>query len=220
MITVNLSPETQSVIVGSLLGDAYLTPNGSLQIEHCLEQAAYTHWKYRMLESIAGKVPRPVERYDCRTNKTYRSLRFYTKAVLKSYRASFYQDRKKVVPNNIGDILDPLAVAVWFMDDGGRGARTPRGLVFNTSGFCAEEQVFLQRILVQQFGVVTSIHPRRKGFQLYVKAESFARFSELISPYLVTSMRYKLPVDPVTTSPRRKRRDSGPVPSGTNLRPL
>jgi len=217
MISTNLSPETQSVIVGSLLGDGYLTPNGSLQIEHCLEQAAYTFWKYQMLQSIAGKWPTQVERYDQRTQKTYRSLRFYTKAVLKTYRGSFYQDRKKVVPTNIGDILDPLAVAVWFMDDGGRGARTPRGLVFNTSCFSAEEQVFLQKILADKFGVLTSIHPRSKGFQLYIKAESFTRFSELISPYLITSMRYKLPVDPVTTSPRRTRRDSSPVPKGTNL---
>jgi hypothetical protein len=220
MITTNLPPETQSVVVGCLLGDGYLTPNGSLQVEQCLDQAAYTLWKYQMLQPIAGRLPTLVERYDGRTEKTYRSMRFYTKAVLKDFRASFYQDRKKVVPNNLGDILDSLAVAVWFMDDGGRGARTPRGLVFNTSGFSAEEQVFLKRILVDRFGVHTSIHPRRKGFQLYVKAESFSRFSELVSPYLVTSMRYKLPVDPVTTSPRRQRRDSGPVPSGTDPRPL
>ena len=52
---INLSPETQSVIIGSLLGDAYLYQNGTLQIEHCLEQAAYTFWKYEKLNSIAGK---------------------------------------------------------------------------------------------------------------------------------------------------------------------
>jgi len=219
MISMNLTPETQSVIVGTMLGDGYLTPNGSLQIEHCLDQADYTFWKYEKLQPIAGRVPKMVERYDGRTQKTYRSMRFYTKSVLKQYRDDFYQDRKKVVPKHIGNVLDPLAVAVWFMDDGGRGARTPRGLVFNTSGFSAEEQVFLQEILVHKFGVRTSIHPRRNGFQLYVKAESFLRFSELISPFLITSMRYKLPVDPVTTSPprNRRRRDSSSVPQGTKL---
>src|SRR5262245_21036075 len=187
MIAMNLPPETHSVIVGSLLGDGYLTPNGSLQIEHCLAQAAYTSWKYQMLEPIAGRLPAVVERYDSRTQKTYRSLRFYTKAVLKSFRDGFYQDRKKIVPANLGDILDPLAVAVWFMDDGGRGARTPRGLVFNTSCFSAGEQVFLKNILFTRFGVVTSIHQHGKGFQLYVKAESFSSFSDLISPYLIAS---------------------------------
>ena len=212
MIVQNLPPETKSVIVGSLLGDGYLTPNGSLQIEQCLEQSAYTSWKYEMLEPIAGRPPTLVERYDRRTDKTYRSMRFYTKAVLKDYRSSFYQDRKKIIPENLGDILDPLAVAVWFMDDGGRGARTPRGLVFNTSCFSAEEQRLLQRVFLDTFSVVTSIHQHGKGYQLYVKAESFNRFSDLISPYLIASMCYKLPADPVTTSPRRKRRDSSPIP--------
>ncbi len=220
MIIANLTPEARSVIVGCLLGDGYLTPNGSLQVEHCLAQAAYTSWKYEKLQAIVGQQPKMVERYDRRTNKTYRSVRFYTKAVLKDFRDGFYQDRRKIVPSFLGDILDPLAVAVWFMDDGGRGARTPRGLVFNTSCYSAREQVLFQEILYDLFGLVTSIHQHGKGFQLYIKAESFALFSDLVSPYLIAPMRYKLPVDPVTTSPRRKRRDSGLVLFGTNLRPL
>jgi hypothetical protein len=132
MIIANLTPGARSVIVGCLLGDGYLTPNGSLQVEHCLAQAAYTFWKYEKLQTIAGRQPKLVERHDRRTQTTYRSVRFYTKAVLKAFRDGFYQDRRKIVPRFLGGILDPLAVAVWFMDDGGRGARTPRGLVFNT----------------------------------------------------------------------------------------
>ena len=54
---MNLPPEAHSVIVGSLLGDGYLTPNGSLQIEHSLDQASYVAWKYEMLSSVAGKPP-------------------------------------------------------------------------------------------------------------------------------------------------------------------
>jgi len=220
MIIANLTPEARSVIVGCLLGDGYLTLNGSLQVEQCLEQKEYVTWKYEMLLDIAGKRPKMVERFDRRTLKTYRSVRFYTRAVLKDFRSVFYQDRKKIVPSLLGNILDPLAVAVWFMDDGGRGARTPRGLVFNTSCYSAHEQVLLREILYDSFGLVTSIHQHGKGYQLYIRAESFSLFSELVSPYLIASMRYKLPVDPVTTSPRRKRRDSGLVPLGTNLRPL
>ena len=84
---MNLSREAQSIVVGSLLGDAYLTPNGSLQIEHCLEHAAYVAWKYERLKGIVGKPPRIIERFDPRTSRIYRSLRFYSKAVLKPFRS-------------------------------------------------------------------------------------------------------------------------------------
>jgi hypothetical protein len=200
-LVLDLPPETHSVVVGSLLGDGYLTPNGSLQIEHCLDHERYTFWKYGMLSVIAGKPPSVVERYDRRTDKVYRSARFYTKTVLKAFRDVFYSGRQKVVPNHINELVDPLALAVWFMDDGGRGARTPKGLVFSTSGFSADEQIALQSLLAGKFGVSTSIHRVGKGFQLYVKAESFSRFVELVLPYLVAEMRYKIPIDPVTTSP-------------------
>jgi len=197
---MNLSPEARSVVVGSLLGDGYLYPNGTLQIEHRLDHAAYTLWKYEMLKCIAGRPPSTVERYDSRTGKTYRSMRFYTKAVLKQFRNAFYEDRRKVLPMNLGELLDPLAIAVWFMDDGSRGARTPKGLVINTSSFSADEQAQLRSVLAEKFGVTTSTHRVGKGFQLYIKASSYEMFVELVSPHLVPLMRYKLPVDPVTTS--------------------
>ena len=207
---MNIPREAQSVIVGTLLGDGYLTPNGSMQVEHSLGQASYVVWKYEMLKCVAGKPPVLVERRDSRTMRTYRSMRFYKKSVLSDFRDLFYADRKKVLPSSLGELLDPLAVAVWFMDDGGRGARTPRGLVFNTSCFHRDEQVLLQALLREKFGIEVSVHRSGSGFQLYVRSRSFNRFSDLVSPYLVAQMRYKLPVDPVTTSPPR-RRDSDSV---------
>ena len=200
-MTMNLPPEARSIIVGSLLGDAYLYPNGTLQIEHSLKQASYVEWKYRVVESIAGKAPTIVERHDSRTNRVYRSMRFYTKARLKSYRETFYRDRRKIIPKDLDGLLDPMGLSVWFMDDGGRGARTPRGLVFNTSCYSQEEQVALQSILLDKFGVEVSIHTVGSGFQLYVRRSSFERFVSLVAPYIVPQMRYKLPIDPVTTSP-------------------
>src|SRR5262245_11876129 len=213
---MNLSPEAQSVIVGSLLGDAYLTPNGSLQIEHRLEHAEYVVWKYERLQGIAGKPPRTVERRDLRTLRTYRSLRFYTKCVLKPFRGCFYPNGVKVVPIEIGRLLDAQAIAVWFMDDGGRGARTPRGLVVNTSSFSAQDHGRLAAGLAEQCDLQASIRRVGCGHQLYIRARSCARVSDLISRYLVPPMRYKLPADPVTTSPRRRRdgglvRESGPI---------
>jgi LAGLIDADG DNA endonuclease family protein len=96
------------------------------------------------------------------------------------------------------------------MDDGGRGAHTPRGLVINTSCFSAEEQSLLQMVMKATFGIEVSVHRAGSGFHLYIRSRSFSSFSDLVSPHLVAQLRYKLPVDPVTTSPPR-RRDSDSV---------
>ena len=153
-----LQEEEASVVVGSLLGDAYLYPNGTLQIEHGIDQAAYVHWKYGVLKALVGKEPKGVRCADGRTGKVYCSVRFYTRAVLKEFRSLFYAEGRKVVPEEIAEMLDPLALAVWFMDDGGRGAHTPKGLVINTSCFSVEEQSILQEALAKRFGIETSVH--------------------------------------------------------------
>ena len=80
----------------------------------------------------------------------------------------------------------------------------------NTSCFSREEQSLLQTVLKAKFGIEVSVHRSGSGFQLYIRARSFNRFSELVAPHLVAQMRFKLPVDPVTTSPPR-RRDGGSV---------
>src|SRR5207244_13340813 len=73
------------------------------------------------------------------------------------------------------------------------------------SGFTRDAQDLLQAVLRSRFDIETSVHRTGSGYQLYVRSRSFVRFCDLISPHIVAPMRYKLPVDPVTTSPPRRR---------------
>ena len=198
MSTVNLTPEQKSVIIGSLLGDAYIGKHNSLQIEHTFNQAEYVRWKYKKLRSIAGKPPRVITRFDTRNQKLYHSIRFYTRCVMGEFRSLFYDNRKKIIPSNLIEVLDDLALAVWFMDDGSRGAHTLHGVVFNTSAFSRDEQHYLQHIFDERFNLEVNVHHVGKGYQLYVVSRSYKNFYNRISPYLIPQMKYKL-VDPVTT---------------------
>ena len=203
MSTVNLTREEQAVVVGSLLGDGYIDHHNSLQVEQGLQQAEYVHWKFRMLHSIAGKPPRVVTRIDTRNLKVYRSIRFYTRCVMGDFRNLFYDGKRKIVPCNLGELLDDLALAVWFMDDGSRGAHTLQGVVFNTSGFSGDEQFHLQHILRERFDLEVNVHHVGKGYQLYVTSGSYRNFYDRVVPYVIPQMQYKL-VDPVTTDFRKR----------------
>ncbi len=202
MVSVNLTREEQSVVVGSLLGDGYIDKHNSLQIEHGIEQIDYVDWKFQMLRSIAGKSPRIVSRFDARNRKIYRSVRFYTRCVMGDFRRMFYDGNRKIVPGNLSEMLDNLALAVWFMDDGSRGAHTRQGVVFNTSAFTEDEQFHLQHILRDKFALEVNVHHVDKGYQLYVVAASYQPFYNLVSPYVILQMRYKL-ANPVTTKFRK-----------------
>ncbi len=184
----------EQLIIGTILGDGYLYPNGRLQIEHQEKFKSYVLWKYEVLQSVVSGAPKKCERFDQRTHKQYVSWRFYTKAIFKSYRKQFYPDGKKVVPKNIFQLFtSPFALAVWFMDDGGKGARTPRGVIISVAGFSLIERMLLKQCLEENFQLIVNIH---KNGQLYIPVTSYVRFYELVSPYIIPSMWYKLPITP------------------------
>lgn len=57
-------------------------------------------------------------RLDNRTNNTYNSITCYsTKDDYQYYRELFYNESKQV-SQEVLDLLEPLGIAVWFMDDG------------------------------------------------------------------------------------------------------
>jgi hypothetical protein len=122
------------------------------------------------------------------------SWRFYTKTIFESYREQFYPKGKKVVPEDIFQFfVSPFALAVWFMDDGGKGAKTPRGVIISVAGFSLAEHSLLKQCLEVNFQLSVNIH---KNGQLYIPASSYKHFYELVNPYVIPCMRYKLPITP------------------------
>ena len=112
----------EQILLGTLLGDAYIgrlqgrSKTYSIGWEHCLEQEEYALWKAE--NSLDNFSFSRRSRLDYRTNKTYNSIVFYsTKDNYQHYRELFYLENKEV-SDEILDRLQPLGVAVWFMDDG------------------------------------------------------------------------------------------------------
>ena len=193
-VSVIPTSEQEQLAVGTTLGDGYIYPTGRLQLEHQERFKPYLLWKYEMLESLASGVPKRCVRFDKRTEKEYMSWRFYTKTVFKNYRELFYPDGRKIVPVNIGQLLvSPLSLAVWFMDDGGKGARTPKGVIISVNGFSISDRLLLRECLNVNFQLEVNLH---NNGQIYIPAASYKRFYEIVASYIVPSMRYKLPVTP------------------------
>lgn len=193
-----LTPTQQSVLVGTLLGDGCLAQHGRfhrLHVKHKASQRSLVDLKYSVFREF---ISMPIHGFDQKLNgKRYPCFQFATRThpVLTDWYFRFYQSRRKVVPMDVADRLTPLALAVWFMDD---GAADFAGVTFQTHNFSSEEVERLEGVLKERFDLVTSIRSNRGRDIIYIKASSIDRLEEVIRPHLLRGFDYKL-------KPRRTR---------------
>lgn len=119
---------------------------------------------------------------------THTWFQFTTKSLAEwnSLYSLFYVAGVKVIPTNIADILTPVSLAYWFMDDGGW---TKTGIHLATNNFTPQDTIRLVDVLRSKFGLKCSIHSRNR---IYIWAGSCPRFIDLVKPYIHSDMNYKL----------------------------
>jgi hypothetical protein len=176
------------IILGSILGDAYVYPKGKICFEHGNNQKDYLFWKFSQLKSAAYPKVSPVVRHDKRTKKLTVSWRFFLRQYFRPLRRIFYKNRKKVVPKAITPWMSPLLLAVWYMDDG--YLEREKYPLLMTECFSLGNLKFLQRILKSKLKLKSLINGKKR---IRIKSDSANRFFNLIGPYIHESLSYKLP---------------------------
>ena len=204
-----------AVIVGGLLGDMHiqkttaLTNRCRLRICHSLRQKKYVDWKHSVLFTPFCKEVKPP--YVSNRRPTTPEYMFYTsyRDNFLSYHTAWYKRKDpgsrttKIVPANIKQLLvSPIALAVWYLDDG-----TKRGgynaCRFATQSFSLEENELLSLCLKETFGLVVTIerwcptaaNQDTYGLCLPSRGGSFSSFKDIIYPFVeaeIPSMLYKL----------------------------
>jgi len=184
----SLTQEQKSIIIGSLLGDEYLRivprrRNAFIEINHSISEKDYVNWKYQKLKNLVKSPPK------ARKGKGKRiAYRFFSRQhpeITKLYQ-NFYRDGKKIVPNLE---LDPLTIAVWFMDD---GSKCGKDYYLNCQRFDRVSQKRLMEILRKQYGILVSLNRDKAYHRIRIRRESQEKFKRLIEKYLIPSMKYKL----------------------------
>lgn len=116
------------------------------------------------------------------------------------YHQMFYKDGKKFLPESVENFLTPLALAVWFMDD---GCCFSKGATLNTQSFSLHENAVLQNVFLQKFDIRVSIQRDRRNFRLFMSRKNFNTLFRIIEPHIPLSMQRKFL--PVTTEFERTR---------------
>lgn len=187
-----LSQDQRSVLTGTLLGDGSLPVHGRhprLFIKHKAEHEALALFKYEVFREFISMEP---HRFDQQLGgRGYPCVQFVTRTRIEftPWRERFYEERRKIVPVDIGRDLTPLALAVWIMDD---GSADYAGLTIQTHSFSRTETSRLAAVLREDYGLRTGVRANRGHAIVYVFAESMPRLREIIWPHILPGFRYKL----------------------------
>ena len=187
------------IIIGSILGDGFLTPLtkreklSRLWLKYDDKRYLYLKWLYQELKPIGVD---PIKK-----KKNYTQHYFLTHSLkeLGMLRKQFYPNGKKIIPKDIFSVLvHPLSLAVWYMDDGNLDFRDRYhcNATFATYGFSEKECRTLVEVLQKNFGIASRIHQttmrNKVYYRLYILSRSTDVFMGLIRPYMHSCFAYKL----------------------------
>ncbi|OBB74023.1 intein-containing recombinase RecA [Mycobacterium sp. 852014-52144_SCH5372336] len=198
-----LSDQQFQVVLGSLMGDGNLSPNRRdrngmrFRMGHGAKQVDYLRWKTELLGNI---------KHSTRVNDKGATFVDFTPMpeLAELQRAVYLGDGKKFLSEEYLKALTPLALAIWYMDDGAFTVRS-KGLQERTAGgsgrieICVEAmsagtRVRLRDYLHDTHGLEVRLRQSGKAGKtvLVFSTASSAKFQELVAPYMAPSMEYKL----------------------------
>jgi recombination protein RecA len=196
-----LSGQQMQVILGSLMGDGNLSPNRQgrsgtrFRLGHGSKQAAYLDWKVSLLGNI---------RCSRTVNSKGAVFADFTPLpeLAELHDVMYFGDGKKHLTWDYLKALTPLALAIWYMDDGCFTVRS-KGLQERTQGgsgridICVEamspgSRIRLAQHLRDTWDLDVKLMSRGGKAVLQFTTSASAKFQKLVAPYVHPSMEYKL----------------------------
>jgi len=205
--------EILDIIVCGMLGDFWAdtipgkTLNSTrIQLEQSIINSAYIHYLTLYFYNL-GYCARPVPVLVTKTNKNTASgfkektfnyrLTLFTFTSLTWIFDSFYtkadgNPKKKRVPFFISEYLTPIGLAHLIMQDG--SYQKGQGIFIATNSFTYEDCKFLAMILSNKFNLKTSVIKTGipDQWRISIWKNSLPRLVELVEPYFIPEMKYKL----------------------------
>lgn len=200
-----LTPRQKGIAIGTMLGDASLQTQSkgkSWRLKYQMSERSLDYADRLCLDFGEDWIPsRP--HLIKRSNSQMLGFQTLTSENLTKIADLLMEEkgngsyRKVYKPGLITDHLTDEALAYWFMDDGGRGDFTPnegKQINIHTHGFTEEGVKAMCQELNQKFGLKAWAKPNRGAHVIAISGDSYERFKELVDPYLVNSMKRKLPL--------------------------
>lgn len=188
---VPLNNFQKQIIIGSILGDGCVSKHSEkgayLSFSHSIKQKEYFYWKKAYLDPFINN--------DYLTKDNCIQCKTIVHKELNKYLNLFYtKDRIKIIPKNIDLYLSPLALAIWIMDDGNLNAGVNMRIA--TMSFTYEENELLKNALKSVFDLNAKVmgfkYRDKQYWQITLNKFNTAKLSNIVRPYIIESMKYKI----------------------------
>ena len=173
--------------------------NYRLSVTHSIDHEDYLYWKASIVEQVTswsinpqngeGGFPGAKDRLRLRSSVHP----WFTKVYEKFYAPL---GRKSIDPHAL-KLLGPLGLSILYQDDGSYHYSVNAGhnVLIHKLCFSKFELEALARTIVDKFGVIFRVNRcdnKGLGYRLRMRAKDRNRFFDLIDPYIVPSMLYKV----------------------------
>jgi len=192
----------KQILIGNILGDVYMRrfsekANARINFRQGSINASYLLHLYNLYQEFVTTPPAVQSITDKNTGKIRYNLSFATLALpcFNELYEAFYLEGKKIIPNNISDLLSEVSLAYWIMDD---GSFTGSGLKLHTNAFSLEELNLLIKALDKNFSIKASVNVsnrEKSQFSLYISKNQMSKVKDLVIKHMHPDMLYKLNID-------------------------
>lgn len=194
--TIQLTNFHFSVVIGLILSDGWLSfasklnKNARLGLKQSLNSFEYLWSVFIILSHYSSSFPILIK--GKRNNAITYGVQFFTRSLpcFTKIHNLFYVNKVKAVPQDIYNLLTPIALAHWIMGD---GSVQRHGLIICTDSFTTPVIIKLINVLIIKFELDCSIkyHTPTQP-RIYIKQRSMVLLRKLIVPHMHPSMLYKL----------------------------
>lgn len=204
---IRLSKEQKSLLIALLIGDGTISSNYVFKLSHSTLQREYLEWKVGLLNKYGIKnngVKEYISKCGYNTGKSVLYSQMSLTPTIKALRRSVYTP-KKTITRKLLEWLNPLGLAIWYMDDGCINVNTSkqRSSIQHTIKIatCVDDDTI--KTIINYFDEVWGIHfrPFKEGRNTYSIASSSEldceKFIKIVKPYIeqVPSFLYKIRKD-------------------------
>lgn len=193
---MKIKKEHRNLIIAMSIGDGHVTKTGRLIIRHSTKQREYILYKHNLL----NKIYKATWYESIDTNGfPYITTASLTNIFFKVLRRALYPNNKKTLTRKLLNRIDLQGLAIWWMDDGTKGTKynkdktRVKACVYRLCLCSTREQCQLViDWLKETYNISFGMTKEGNNFSITCGTRVGRVFSELIRPYVIPSMQYKL----------------------------